>query len=61
VEQTEMRQGIAKIISLAGVREAMGAGGMEVIRIDAWALKGLNLRLPPCEGDEGAFQPVTAE
>ena len=27
VDQTEMRQGIAKIISLAGVREAMGAGG----------------------------------
>lgn len=42
VDQTEMRQGIAKIISLAGVREAMGAGGMEngaggmeVVRIDA--------------------------
>ncbi len=34
VEQTEMRQGIAKIISLAGVREAMGTGGMEVVRID---------------------------
>ena len=30
VDQTEMRQGIAKIISLAGVREAMGMGGMEV-------------------------------
>jgi len=34
VDQTEMRQGIAKIISLAGVREAMGMGGMEVVRID---------------------------
>jgi integrase len=34
VAQTEMRQGIAKIISLAGVREAMGAGGMEVVCID---------------------------
>jgi integrase len=33
VAQTEMREGIAKIISLAGVREAMGAGGMEVVRI----------------------------
>jgi len=32
VAQTEMREGIAKIISLAGVREAMGAGGMEVVR-----------------------------
>jgi hypothetical protein len=36
VDQTEMRQGIAKIIiSLAGVREAMGAGGMEVVCVDA--------------------------
>ena len=26
-----MRQGIAKIISLAGVREAMTSGGMEVV------------------------------
>jgi integrase len=34
VAQTEMRQGIAKIISLAGVREAMSAGGMEVVCID---------------------------
>jgi integrase len=34
VAQTEIREGIAKIISLAGVREAMGAGGMEVVRID---------------------------
>jgi site-specific recombinase XerD len=33
VAQTEMREGIAKIISLAGVREAMGAGGMEVVRM----------------------------
>jgi len=33
VAQNEMREGIAKIISLAGVREAMGAGGMEVVRI----------------------------
>ena len=33
VAQTEMREGIAKIISLAGVREAMGADGMEVVRI----------------------------
>jgi hypothetical protein len=33
VAQTEMREGIAKIISLAGVREAMGAGGMEVVCI----------------------------
>jgi len=33
VDQTEMREGIAKIISLAGVREAMGMGGMEVVRI----------------------------
>ena len=31
VAQTEMRQGIAKIISLAGVREAMSEGGMEVV------------------------------
>ena len=31
VDQTEMRQGMAKIISLAGVREAMGTGGMEVV------------------------------
>jgi hypothetical protein len=34
VAQSEMRQGIAKIISLAGVREAMSAGGMEVVCID---------------------------
>jgi hypothetical protein len=33
VDQTEMRQGTAKIISLAGVREALGAGGMEVVCI----------------------------
>jgi integrase len=33
VAQTEMRQGIAKIISLAGVREAMTSGGMEVVCI----------------------------
>ena len=44
VAQTEMRQGIAKIISLAGVREAMGAGDMEVVCFDpktkmaSWAL-----------------------
>ena len=44
VDQTEMRRGIAKIISLAGVREAMGMGSMEVVRIDpktktaSWAL-----------------------
>jgi len=44
VAQTELRQGIAKIISLAGVREAMSAGGMEVVCIDpktkmaSWAL-----------------------
>jgi hypothetical protein len=28
-----MREGIAKIISLAGVREAMGPGRMEVVRV----------------------------
>ncbi len=33
VAQAEMRDGTAKIISLAGVREAMKAGGMEVVRI----------------------------
>ena len=33
VAQTETREGIAKIISLAGVREAMEAGGMEVVCI----------------------------
>jgi hypothetical protein len=33
VAQAEMGEGIAEIISLAGVREAMGAGGMEVVRI----------------------------
>ena len=33
VAQTEMREGIAKIISLAGVREAMKAGGIEVVSI----------------------------
>jgi len=31
VDQAEMRQRIAKIISLAGVREALGTGGMEVV------------------------------
>ena len=35
VAQTEMRQGIAKIISLAGVREAMTSGGMEVVCVGA--------------------------
>jgi hypothetical protein len=34
VVQTERRQGIDKIISLAGVRKAMSSGGMEVVRID---------------------------
>jgi hypothetical protein len=34
VDQTEMRQGIAKIISLAGVREAMRSGGLEVVCTD---------------------------
>jgi integrase len=34
VAQAEMRQGIAKIISLAGVREAMNPGGMEVVCFD---------------------------
>jgi len=29
-----MQQHYTKIISLAGVREAMGMGGMEVVRID---------------------------
>jgi len=44
VAQTEMRQEIAKIVSLAGVREAMTSGGMEVVLIDpkrkkaSWAL-----------------------
>ena len=33
VAQTEMREGIAKIISLAGVREATKAGGIEVVSI----------------------------
>ena len=33
VGAAEMREGIAKIISLAGVREAMGAGGMEGVRM----------------------------
>jgi hypothetical protein len=33
VAQTEMREGIAKIISLAGVREAMKASGIEVVSI----------------------------
>lgn len=33
VAQTEMREGIAKIISLAGVREAMGASGIELVSI----------------------------
>jgi hypothetical protein len=33
VAQTEMREGIVKIISLTGVREAMGSGGMEAVRI----------------------------
>ncbi|HVZ85803.1 MAG TPA: hypothetical protein VHG72_02465 [Polyangia bacterium] len=78
VAQTEMRQGIAKIISLAGVREAMTSGGMELVWIGPknengqlgsdsqladstslfwWALKGSNLRLPPCEDDRGVKSP----
>jgi integrase len=40
VAQTEMRQGIAKIISLAGVREAMTSGGMEVVCIGPKNEKG---------------------
>ena len=34
VDQTEISQGSAKIISLAGARAAMGAGDMEVVPID---------------------------
>jgi hypothetical protein len=30
------------------------------VAVFLWALKGLNLRLPPCEDDERAFPPVTA-
>jgi hypothetical protein len=50
----EVRAGIARVISLAGLnRDRPSKSGDQV--------QGLNLRLPPCECKNDALPPVAAE
>jgi len=70
VPQREIQAAVGAVISLAKYRELLRnrraenrnghPGKFRKWPFFWWALKGLNLRLPPCEDEQWAFLPVTA-